>query len=204
MAGELLKFFQRQGRNAARFVRTGRKAFTDPQGVVPKSDVNLLNRILLKYETAQWEFTSGVVGPLVGVEVSEVLTREARAKMLSRAKGINDATRKRLTNLVADGIRKRQTDAQIGRRIGDVMGKPARGQMIARTELALIDQESATNRYREAGVKTVEVFDGPGCGWTTHEDGDVANGSIRTLRQAEAQPLSHPSCRRSFLPIIED
>ena len=124
--------------------------------------------------------------------------------MLSRAKGSNDATRKKLVNIVADGIQRRQTDVEIGRRIGESMGHASRGQMIARTELAIIDQESATNRYREAGVKTVEVFDGAGCGWTSHEDGDKANGSIRTLRQAEAQVLSHPNCRRAFMPIVDN
>ncbi|WP_425555478.1 hypothetical protein [Kitasatospora kazusensis] len=52
------------------------------------------------------------------------------------------------------------------------------------------------NRAREDGVRWVEVFDGPDCGWTAHSDTDKAN---RTLRTAE-WPISHPRCRRSFGP----
>ena len=115
-------------------------------------------------------------------------------KRLKRAKSINDVTRTRVRGIIKRGVTSRLTDREIGREIGKALDSPARGKMIARTELALIDQEAATDRYREAGIKAVEVFDGPGCGWTSHDDGDVANGSIRTINQAEAQPLSHPNC----------
>ena len=159
--------------------------------------------MMLRYETAQWEFTSGTVAPLVDVEVSSVLSSQARKDLLKRAKNINDVTRDRVRGVIERGVTSRQTDAQIGSEIGKVLDSPARGRVIARTELALADQAAATDRYREAGVKAVEVFDGPGCGWTSHDDGDNANGTIRTLRQAEAQPLSHPNCRRTFMPVTD-
>ncbi len=204
MAAELLAFFIRQGRNAARFVRTGKsKAFTDPDGLVPPSDVELLNRIIARYATAQWEFTSGVVAPLVDVAVSDVLNFEARRRLALRVTNINKVTRNRIANIVEDGVSRKLTDRQIGLEIGEAMGQPARGQMIARTELALADQQSAVDRYRAGGVEVVEVFDGPGCGWTSHDDPDIANGSVRTLDQAETQPLSHPNCRRAFLPVTD-
>jgi hypothetical protein len=53
--------------------------------------------------------------------------------------------------------------------------------------------------YREAGLEKVEVLDG---------DGDdicaEADGQIWTLEQAEANPLGHPGCTRSFAPIVGD
>ena len=201
MAREVTAHQRMQAARAARL--QGRKAFTDPLGLVPDSDVQLLNRVLRKYEGAQWEFTSGTVAPLVGVDPSDVISPKAQRAMLSRAKGITDATRTRIVSLVKRGVAQQRTDAQIGQLIGEAIGNPARGKMIARTEMALIDQASATDRYRAGGVKTVEVFDGAGCGWSTHDDGDKANGSIRTLRQAEAMPLAHPNCRRAFMPVTD-
>jgi hypothetical protein len=38
------------------------------------------------------------------------------------------------------------------------------------------------NRTRQAGVTMVEVFDGLDCGWTTHQDTDKANRTVRTIR----------------------
>jgi hypothetical protein len=199
-ADDIVKVFRRQGSTAGgRFVA----GTSDARRLIPASDIKALNDMMLRYETAQWEFTSGTVAPLVDVEVSSVLSSQARKDLLKRAKNINDVTRDRVRGVIERGVTSRQTDAQIGSEIGKVLDSPARGRVIARTELALADQAAATDRYREAGVKAVEVFDGPGCGWTSHDDGDNANGTIRTLRQAEAQPLSHPNCRRTFMPVTD-
>lgn len=45
-----------------------------------------------------------------------------------------------------------------------------------------------------------EVFDGPNCGWTRHDDPQHANGMVVTRQQAADHPISHPNCRRSFGP----
>ncbi|MFD3452783.1 hypothetical protein ACFWVC_11410 [Streptomyces sp. NPDC058691] len=54
------------------------------------------------------------------------------------------------------------------------------------------------NRAREAGVQWVQAFDGAGCGWTSHQDPDKATGTLRTVEEAAAWPISHPRCRRAF------
>ncbi|MGW1157757.1 hypothetical protein ACWD48_05925 [Streptomyces sp. NPDC002519] len=54
------------------------------------------------------------------------------------------------------------------------------------------------NRAREAGVRYMEVFDGADCGWTSHRDTDKPNGTLRTVEEAAAWPISHPRCRRAF------
>ncbi|MFG3140934.1 hypothetical protein ACGFZA_32610 [Streptomyces sp. NPDC048211] len=56
------------------------------------------------------------------------------------------------------------------------------------------------NRAREAGVQYMQVFDGPGCGWTSHKDPDKAIGTLRTVEEAAAWPISHPRCGRAFGP----
>ncbi len=45
-----------------------------------------------------------------------------------------------------------------------------------------------------------ECFDGPGCGWSFHEDTEQALGKIVTRDEALGYPISHPNCRRSFGP----
>ncbi|MCK7627216.1 hypothetical protein MUU72_29675 [Streptomyces sp. RS10V-4] len=56
------------------------------------------------------------------------------------------------------------------------------------------------NRTRQAGVATVEVFDGLDCGWASHQDPDKANRTVRSVEEAAEWPISHPRCRRSFGP----
>jgi hypothetical protein len=56
------------------------------------------------------------------------------------------------------------------------------------------------NRAREAGVQFMQVFDGTGCGWTSHQDPDKAAGTVRTVEEAAAWPISHPRCGRAFGP----
>jgi hypothetical protein len=59
------------------------------------------------------------------------------------------------------------------------------------------------NRAREAGVKFMQVFDGAGCGWTSHKDPDKATGTLRTVEDAAAWPISHPRYTRAFAPRLE-
>ncbi|MFC1420047.1 phage minor capsid protein [Streptacidiphilus cavernicola] len=56
------------------------------------------------------------------------------------------------------------------------------------------------NRAVEAGVRFMQVFDGSGCGWTSHDDPDKANGTVRTVEEAAEQPIAHPRCLRAFGP----
>ena len=52
----------------------------------------------------------------------------------------------------------------------------------------------------ELGCQWLEVRDGSGCGWGSHEDTDTADGSLRTVQDALAHPVAHPHCIREFLP----
>ncbi|MQY40531.1 hypothetical protein SRB17_85640 [Streptomyces sp. RB17] len=54
------------------------------------------------------------------------------------------------------------------------------------------------NRAREAGVQWMEVCDGADCGWASHQDTDKPNGTLRSVEDAAAWPISHPRCRRAF------
>lgn len=66
---------------------------------------------------------------------------------------------------------------------------------VLRTQTATAFNEGT---IRGAGVEWFEVFDGPACGWTSHDDTDLANGTVRTADECLAQTISHPRCARSF------
>lgn len=77
-----------------------------------------------------------------------------------------------------------------------------RSRVIALTESANAYNLGQLEGYKRSGVVTkVRIFDGADCGWTSHDDPDAANGSVRTLEQAQAYPTSHPNCQRSWAPV---
>lgn len=61
----------------------------------------------------------------------------------------------------------------------------------------------ALNTSAAAGVQFMEVLDGAGCGWLGHDTGDIANGTIRTIEECRAAPISHNRCQRSFAPRLD-
>lgn len=71
-------------------------------------------------------------------------------------------------------------------------------EMAVRTKSAIAYNEGTLNGAGEFGVKYWEVFDGPECGWTFHDDTEQALGRIVTEHEARSYPISHPNCRRSF------
>jgi hypothetical protein len=62
---------------------------------------------------------------------------------------------------------------------------------------------AARTALDELGTQFVEVRDGKGCGWATHEDEDKADRTIRTVQDALAHPTSHAHCVREFLPRLD-
>lgn len=77
---------------------------------------------------------------------------------------------------------------------------PTYAEMVVRTKTAEAFQEGGLNQGERLGVDWWEILDGPGCGWTSHDDPDEANGKIVPLETARQHPLSHPNCRRSSTP----
>ncbi|MGW7283945.1 hypothetical protein ACWGH4_00340 [Streptomyces sp. NPDC054847] len=59
---------------------------------------------------------------------------------------------------------------------------------------------AARTSLDDLGIEWMEVRDGAGCGWETHDDPDLANGTLRTVQDALAHPTAHPHCVRQFLP----
>lgn len=69
-----------------------------------------------------------------------------------------------------------------------------------RTTVMNVFNSASFDMARANNVGFLEVFDGADCGWDGHDDGDLADGSIRPVDECEETPLSHPRCARSFAP----
>ncbi|MGW7398014.1 hypothetical protein ACWGH7_16135 [Streptomyces cyaneofuscatus] len=62
---------------------------------------------------------------------------------------------------------------------------------------------AVTTAYEQLGCTRVQVRDGSECGWRTHEDSDLADGTYRSIDDALAHPTAHPNCQRQFLPHFD-
>lgn len=72
-----------------------------------------------------------------------------------------------------------------------------RAERIARSESAIAYNHANVLGYSQAGVEKVEVIDG-----TEDDICEAANGQEWTLTEALADPIGHPNCTRSLLPIV--
>jgi hypothetical protein len=134
-------------------------------------------------------------------------------QVAQRARMMTEETRRAVRDTIAEGMARGYHPSRIARGVPDegfrglrsVVEETYRNRAnaIARTETALVWQATAHDRYGQAGIRLVRIHDGAGCGWTSHRDPDKANGSIRTLADAMAHPISHPHCRRASAPVIE-
>jgi hypothetical protein len=62
---------------------------------------------------------------------------------------------------------------------------------------------AARTALDELGTPFVEIRDGADCGWTSHDDPDRANRTLRTVQDALAHPVAHPNCQRELLPRMD-
>lgn len=116
-----------------------------------------------------------------------------------RIKGISETTRLRVVDIVRQGIADGLSAAQLGDRIEAASGlfDELRAETIARTETATVLNQAALAQYTEFGVDRVQVVDG--------DEDDAcaeADGAIWTVDQAEADPIAHPNCVRTFTPLV--
>lgn len=75
-----------------------------------------------------------------------------------------------------------------------------RARTIARTELAVAQSKTVAQELRAQGKTHVRIYDGLGCGWRHHDDGDYANGSLRLIEDYLNYPIAHPNCVRAGYP----
>ena len=77
-----------------------------------------------------------------------------------------------------------------------------RARTIARTELGEAQNSATVSRYKEAGVKLVEILDGGST--DDDEECQIANGQIWTVDYFNSNRLEHPNCTRAAAPVFDD
>lgn len=179
----------------------------DTDGIDWKAEVRILREVLAPVYLDLGVLAYAAVGDELAVELAFDLegpsTSGIRNRLADQVTRITDHTREilrdRVETAVARGYSIEQLVAGVDDMVGlrDLFGNRAR--MIALTETANAYNHAALEGYAQTGlVDTVRVFDGADCGWTSHDDPDLANGSERTLEDARDHVISHPRCQRAF------
>ena len=210
MAAELVDYFD--GLLARAGVRKDVAFPFDPDTDVDWTDEKARLRVILdRWYVEMGDAAYATLGDQLGVELTFDLaaasTKRVRQLIAADVTSITDTMRQILRNRVEDaiahGLSVEQlvagTDSAPGLR--NLFG--SRAQTIALTETANAYNASSVAGYRDSGlVDEVDVFDGPECGWTEHDDPDLADGSTRTLDEADEYPTAHPNCQRAFGPVV--
>jgi hypothetical protein len=115
-------------------------------------------------------------------------------------KDVTDTTINRLAYKIADGVNAGDPSDVIGRSLRDVLGDPARSEMIAQTETARMLTNAAMAQYQALGVTHWDwIGSADACSETCIPG--IAGGPYRT--DQDALIPAHPFCRCAASPHIE-
>lgn len=183
----------------------------DPESLDWKTEAKLLADVLETVYLDLGEATFAAIGEELGIDLSFSLeglaTKGIRDRLARQVRYITEATRQVLVDRVEFAIEHGLSIEQLVSGTSDLVGLEdlfgSRATTIALTETATASNAAAVDGYRESGlVDDVLVFDGPECGWTEHDDPDLADGSTRSLDDADEYPISHPNCQRAFGAVV--
>jgi len=175
------------------------------------AEATRLGEVMSRFYDTMGRETWGVVNEQLNVGISWTLSaRNVRPIMRDVARRVTRITedgRDAIRSMVARNIEDEANADILERELRDLLThwgeSGSRAHVIALTESANAFNLAAVAGYRETDlVSQVEVYDGPDCGWTEHNDPDLADGSTRTLDEAQAYPISHPHCQRAFGPVV--
>jgi len=112
-------------------------------------------------------------------------------------------------NALADSIRAGYSPRKAAKLIQDTVGSPARALSIAVTESSRVMNSAAIDRYREAGIDTMQWAAVQGGGTSVACEKCAENaGEKRKIGQpfttGVLQPPQHPHCRCNLRPVVPD
>ena len=209
----------------ARFARRARLAQMRSEIEARLADVDNQARTWLsdQFPTA-YRLGAETVGPFrwtaIDTRAVTILATDSFSELLAATDGVSESTKalirelaKRQALLTVTTDRTATQAARELRRLleqrgifavryrdGSRHGLADYSDMLLRTKTGMAHNAGLLNAAKRAGAQYVEVFDGFGCGWTSHADADTANGTIRSVEEAAQHVLSHPRCQRSFGP----
>lgn len=184
------------------------RAIPEPDEWDWEGEAGLLRRILGRWYVLFGEAAYAQAGPQLGLDLRFDIEQPGVTRVMdqlaSRVKGITETSRTVLVDLVTEARRTGLSVDNLERQLGATFESwtRSRAHAVALTESATAYNLSSAAAWRDSGiVETVRIFDGDGCGWKSHNDPDLAHGSVRTLEEYQAQPLSHPNCQRAASPV---
>ena len=123
---------------------------------------------------------------------------EALSKLDINIQGMTDTSIERIGNQVAAGLEKGLSIQETAKEVTQVVGDPARAEMIANTEMCRASTTASEQTYEEAGVEQVEwMAEADACpDCEANEDGNPYD-----LDSAPSPP-EHPNCRCALAPIV--
>jgi portal protein len=128
----------------------------------------------------------------------ENVEQAIRQSVGKRIKGINDTTRDAVADVIAQGFDDGLSPAEIGDLIvGATAFDASRAELIARTETALVYNESAIRSYGEFGVTEVQAIDGDEFDETCRE----RNGQVFSIEDAMNEE-DHPNGTLDWAPVV--
>lgn len=131
------------------------------------------------------------------IPASEAALERVTAHLERLGKGIENTTVTDVRRVLETSLRDGVDNAETRRRLDELFDgyQDWRLDRISRTETVAAYNLGSIGQYRDAGVQAVKVADGD-----TDAPCAAANGATWTLEQADADPLAHPNCTRTFIP----
>lgn len=173
----------------------------------------LYERLLPQYVTTmstRWSEAARQVGLDVSFDIAQPeVERFLRDQAGQRIRGIEETTREKIREALADGIREGEDLNDLIRRVGDVFdeAKGSRAVVIARTEALESSNRAAFIAYGEAGVPMLEWLLAPDYD-PAEDDGECEpfDGKIVAVGTEFAPgvqyPPLHPQCRCAIAPVF--
>lgn len=209
----LIDHFKQQARRAGRLLRENPRASAEDLLPADGDTARVVMAVVREAVDSAAQLAEQLVGLVKPAGKQIDLQLEALLARAARQVGhIDDVTRAAIRELLLLSAERGYSTFQI---VNGVTGDEFiglrhtieelyrnRAETVARTEMASASQHAAHQRYGDAGVTEVDILDGPSCGWTSHDDPDLADGSRRTIQEAEEYEISHPNCQRVSLPVV--
>ena len=216
MAKELDKWFGDQAdraiarAKAAKGPKGTKQDLPNPEDLITAGDgkelAKLLGGFYLEIIRQTWPLWNDELSSDLVFDAADPAVARVLAMAGDRVKDINETTIENLRVLLEQGHEQGWSIDRIVRGdpengipgLRDIIEESYknRSETIARTELGTAQNLASAERYDEAGVSQVIVFDN-GAGDEDQPCID-ANGQVWTLEEMQANPLEHPNCTRSF------
>lgn len=164
----------------------------------------------IQVATVTWDLDNMLLGVSTSLDLADPAVAELMRTSSKKVVRINEVTREALRGVLREGAARGWSidhlirgDADLGvPGIRDVVYEyyKNRAENIARTEMAMAQNEVTAARYAAAGVEKVMIFDGGDL--DSDEDCNLLNETIQTLDWFTANPIDHPRCARAAGAII--